>query len=32
MESGDRVPISSKCAAEARRRFQEWLLAKNWGM
>ena len=31
MENGDLVPISGKWAAEARQRYQEWLLAKNWG-
>lgn len=31
MENGQRVPISLKSFGEARRRLQEWMLAKNWG-
>ena len=31
MEDGQRVPISAKRYGEARQRFQEWLLVKNWG-
>ena len=31
MEDGTRIPISAKRLAEARQRFQEWQLAKNWG-
>lgn len=32
MEDGERVPISAKSYPEARRRFQEWMLAKHWGV
>lgn len=31
MEDGQQVPISAKSYPEARRRFQEWMLAKHWG-
>lgn len=31
MEDGTRIPISAKHLSEARQRFQEWQLAKNWG-
>lgn len=31
MEDGQQVPISTKSCPEARRRFQEWMLAKHWG-